>query len=114
VTEGDFMGEGIIRISRGTEVIGGRRSLPVYIDGAQVGKVGRNRIAEFAALSGRHIVYVRFGWCSSLPVSVDLREGETIELAVAFHASERRGLKQLVSTSGRDFELCLRPTHHVS
>jgi hypothetical protein len=114
VTEGDFMGDGIIRISRGTEAIGGRRSLPVYVDGVQVGKVGRNRSAEFAAPPGQHIVYVRLDWCSSLPVTVELREGETIELAVTVHASERRGLRKTVSTPGEDFELHLRPIRPVS
>jgi hypothetical protein len=103
------MGAGVIRVARGAEAVGGRRSLSVYIDGAQVGKIARNRSAEFPTPAGPHVVYVRLDWCSSLPVSVELGEGQCLELAVTVQESERRGLRNVVAPAGKTFELFLRP-----
>ncbi len=99
------MGSVIIRLSRGRDGFGMARRLLVHLDGARVGEVRWNRRAEYAASPGPHTLYVKMDWCLSPPLSIDLGEGETVDLAVTMPTGYLRRLIGICFTPGSFFGL---------
>lgn len=52
------------------------RAYRVYIDGQEVGKIGRGKEAEFTLSAGEHKIQLKIDWCGSPTLTVNLVEGQ--------------------------------------
>ena len=74
----------LISLHRPWNFVACARSLKVQVDGARVGTIMPNQTWNYEVKAGDHVVRVTMGWYASPPVSVTVKEGETISLIAGF------------------------------
>ena len=62
-----------IIINRKSEWMNRLRSIHVYIDGKNVGSLKNGSSEEFVVEQGLHTIECKIDWCSSMPVSLDVK-----------------------------------------
>ncbi len=63
------------------------RAYTVLVDGAEVGKVKRGESVETPVAAGAHLVQMKVDWTRSIPVKVEVADGEQARLSCAPNAN---------------------------
>jgi hypothetical protein len=75
---------GAITLTRAT---GGYRDFArryqVFLDGAHVGMIGRGQSLRFKVPTGQHQLQLKIAWCSSQPITAEVKAGEVVSFSCA-------------------------------
>lgn len=93
----------IIRLSNHSERL---RPYDVFIDGALIGTISRNRVADFRVPSGTYVIEIRTGRIGSRPLMIETRPDHTVEIEVWNSGGTLRAI--WASTLGSDEFLTIR------
>jgi hypothetical protein len=73
------MSSAVIVVERTTQYVNAVRAIDIFVDGRKVGFVKDGERKEFGVKAGEVRVQAKIDWCATVPVKVELGEGEGAE-----------------------------------
>jgi hypothetical protein len=74
------MNDAVIVVERTTQYVNSVRAIEIFVDGRKVGFVKDGERKEFVVKAGEVWVQAKIDWCATVPMKVELEEGEVVEL----------------------------------
>lgn len=72
-----------IILQRHNEYVNSQRSYRIFIDGVAAGNIRNGETKNYPVAAGRHRVMAKIDWCGSEEIEVDVKEGESVTVAVS-------------------------------
>jgi hypothetical protein len=85
-----------LHIIRSTWTPDAARAYRVVVDGKTIGQLRPKKELETSLEEGKHQLSVRVDWCGSRPLSIDVRNGETVFLECGSNLANWRFLIAIV------------------
>jgi hypothetical protein len=70
------------------------RSIGIYINGQKAGTIDDGEVKEFAVSPGSSEIRAKIDWCRTRPLTLDIREGQSIDLELG---SPLKGMNVLLA-----------------
>jgi hypothetical protein len=86
---------GILKITRTSQWANGARKIKILIDAADAGTVASGEAATFPLPAGTHEVSAKIDWCRTVPLTIHVASGGTVELDLDCNARGFRALSLL-------------------